>query len=155
MGKKRYSDKSDRDRDLYEAFKVQLDKARYPFLLTDVLEATVKSPAPRFYMSARRALEIITDIRGGNPPPMSDNKERMVRDIMTRLEVAENDNPGTSTKHLLEAILDQPAPEFYLKPTSAKTILCNEKRRQKHAQRMRDWSRMQRIERRKEQKLKR
>ncbi len=148
---KRVSETEDRNLDLLNVFRCELAKAEYPFLLTDVLQNTVSHPARRFYISARRAKEMILDIRAGKDVTMSSNKKKMIDEIMQRLEERENES-DKPILHLLEQILDEPAPEFYLKPTSAKVILCKEVQRQRLIEQEQIQRRNERIKKRQEKK---
>lgn len=139
---------SDRDKDLFDVFIKKMSESKYPICLTDVLKEVVKHPAKRFYVSSRRAHEIIVRIRNGEDVKLSPERERMFHCIMELVEEQEakyNDKP---LKHIIEDIIDQPAPEFYLKPSSAKIILHHERRRQKDMQQLRMESRRKRMEKR-------
>ena len=143
---KKHTETEDRNIDLLESFRDEISKAKYPFLLTDVLERTVMRPAKRFYISSRRAMEIINEIKTGRDLYMHHTKIRMMNEIIKRLDerVKLSDKP---IQYLLEEILDEPAPEFYLMPTSAKVILCKEMKRQRLIQQDQIRQRNERIER--------
>jgi len=148
---KRNSETEDRNLDLLHVFRDELGKASFPFLLTDVLQKTVSRPARRFYISARRAKEIIVGMRAGHDLYMNESKKKMVDEITQRLEEREKESDRPML-HLLEEILDEPAPEFYLKPTSAKVILCKEVQKQKFIQQEQIKTRNERIKQRNEKK---
>lgn len=79
---------------------------------------------------------------------MTPERKRMFNDIIKSIEEQESKYPDKPLKYIIEDVLDMPAPEFYLKPTSAKIILHYERKRQKHIQQMQIQSRNERMEKR-------
>jgi hypothetical protein len=114
----------ERDMDLLKAYKEALSEAQFPFLLSDVIAETIKKPAKRFYCATRGVYECIKAIRRGEVVDFgSDEKERMVKDIHSIVKDLEPEREGTHLKEIVEEALDKPAPEFYLKKSSAIVIL--------------------------------
>lgn len=114
---------SERDVDLLCAYRQALDKAKYPFSLNDILVATVKTPARRYYVGVRGVCRSIKKLRSGEELKISDERKRLILDILPRVEEIEHKHPGKLLRDVIEEILDSPAPEFYLKPSSAQIII--------------------------------
>lgn len=114
---------SERDEDLLRAYRNALDKASYPFSLTEILIATVKSPAKRYYVGVRGVCSAINKIRSGEEPEICDERKRLVHDILPKVEEIESKHPGILLRYAVESVLDSPAPEFYIKISSAKIII--------------------------------
>ena len=145
---------SERDKDLLRAYREVLEKTGYPFSLTEVMEKTVKKPAKRFYASFRYVYECIKALKDGRPIRYQQKeKERMIYEIWVRVQVEEKCNPDIKLNELVENILDSPAPEFFLKPSSAEVILCKAKRRQQFIEEQLIKDRYERIQRRKNRPL--
>ncbi|MDD4713174.1 MAG: hypothetical protein PHP34_07585 [Bacteroidales bacterium] len=145
---------SERDKDLLRAYREVLEKTGYPFSLTEVMEKTVKKPAKRFYASFRYVYECIKALKDGRPIRYQQKeKERMIYEIWERVQVEEKCNPDIKLNELVENILDSPAPEFFLKPSSAEVILCKAKRRQQFIEEQLIKDRYERIQRRKNRPL--
>lgn len=145
---------SERDRDLLRAYKEVLQEVEYPFSLNTVMELTVKKPAKRFYSSTRYAYICIKAMKENRPIRyQQEEKERMIREVWRRVQIEEKHNPGVKLDQIIELVMDQPAPEFYLKPSSAEVILCKAKRKERFIEEQKIQSRYERIQRRKARKL--
>lgn len=112
-----------RNSELYRSFSEQL---RNPLVSgnVDLYANTVRSPCSRFWVSERRAAEVVSALRkGGNLPAMLEEKRRMYVEIRKRAEEILAKNPGLSLSRAVEQAVWSPAPEFYLSPeTARKTI---------------------------------
>lgn len=141
---------SDRDKDLLEAYQKTIEKSEYPFNLTDVLQKTVKMPAKRFYSSTKYACMCIKAMKEGRPVIYhQEEKERMIREVWRRVQQEVKAHPDEKLDRLVELVMDRPAPEFYLKITSAKVILCKAKQKKRFNEEQLINSRYERIQRRK------
>lgn len=144
---------SERDMDLLKAYKESLDQACYPFLLSDVIEATIRKPAKRFYCATRGVYESIKIIRSGRDPSYcSEERKRLVNDVYERVLKLEVKNPDTHLKYLIEEVLDGPAPEFYLKKSSAIVILHHIQKHARYVEMQQNKTKNERMERRKNRK---
>ena len=118
------ADISDRDMDLLNAYKEVLSEIEAPFTLQDVMERTVRKPAKRFYSSTKYVYMCIKAIKEGRPIQyQQDEKKRMIHEVWERVQRLESEYPDMKLGHLVEMIMDSPAPEFYLKASSAEVIL--------------------------------
>lgn len=148
------SDISERDIDLLRAYKEVLSEIEYPFSLSDVMERTVRKPARRFYSSTKYAYMCVKALKEGKPVRYQQSeKERMIREVWKRVQQEEILRPNMKLDAIVELVMDRPAPEFYLKPSSAEVILCKAKRKQRFIEEQKIQSRYERIQRRKARKL--
>ncbi|MBD5203850.1 MAG: hypothetical protein HDS82_03120 [Bacteroidales bacterium] len=112
-----------RNGELYRSFSTQL---RNPMVENngELYLNTVKSPCSRFWVSERRAAEVVSALRkGSNLPAMLEEKRRMYEEIYKRTEDILVKNPELSLSRAVEQAVWSPAPEFYLSPeTARKTI---------------------------------
>ena len=116
-----------RNKDLQACFYRVLSEMN-PIVLDEALELTVNSPAKRFYISADRAYGVLIrwDLHGVTRL-ISDERQEMYEELYERIKVLKPLYPNTPLMHMVEMVIEQPAPKFYLKIKSAKTILCNYK----------------------------
>lgn len=142
-----------RNRDLFEAFKRIIDDTPFPIRLKDVLPRTVCQPAKKFYISSRNAMEMVVRLRNGEIIDMTPERSRLFRNIMDLVAEQELKKPGTPLRNIIEEVIDMPAPEFYLKPSSAKIILHYERKKQKYLQQSQIRDRYDRIRNRKLAKI--
>lgn len=141
---------SDRDRDLLEAYQKAIEISDYPFSLTDVLQKTVNMPAKRFYSSTKYACMCIKAMKQGKPVIYQQKeKERMIHEVFSRVQQEEIAHPDVKLDQLIEIVMDRPAPEFYLKISSAKVIICKAKQKKRFNEEQLINSRYDRIQRRK------
>lgn len=92
---------------------------------TDCLKIAVNTPCSRFWVSEERAAVIIAALmRGENPlESMGPNKREMYEEIYSRFLAEFNKDPAQPIRDLVHDVVMQPAPKFYLTPTSAGVIL--------------------------------
>lgn len=130
---KRYCATDERDKDLYDAYRNVLKGVSGDATLDEILYLTVKHPARRFYVSERVAYNLVkAAINGeGVKPQASDERKRIVRDIMYLVGCELLEHPDDPLYDIVSRVIDSPAPEFYIKPSSANVILHYEKKRQK------------------------
>ena len=141
---------SKRDQDLLNAYNSALEQASYPFLLCEVIQKAISMPAKQFYCAVRGVYETIREIERGQRPTFScPERERLVMDIYEKVIVLRLKKPDVHLKHIVEEVIDSPAPEFYLKETSAIVILHHIKKQAKVNEIIKNISRNERIERRK------
>lgn len=119
----------ERNADLYSAYIDVLKCHDRPLLYKDILDLTVRRPAKRFYISSSRAYLIIKAVKKGETMSLSKEKQRMFNEIMKRVDVELQ--KGICLRHAVEFVIDQPAPEFYIKSSSAKILLHYERKRQR------------------------
>ena len=87
-------------------------------------------PASRFWVSASRAAVVLADItRGDNLCSMRPNKREMYFEIHRRVKELKQRHINWSIPQLIEAVIAQPAPKFYLAPGSARVIILKARKK--------------------------
>ena len=118
----------DRNKDLYENYKrvISMEKS---IVLPDVLRKTVESPAKRFYISSDRVYGVLVrwKKKGEIIKLITEERQEMYEEIYRRVLELEKSMPDLPLLHVIEIIIEQPAPKFYITPKSADVILCKHK----------------------------
>ena len=115
---------SARNKDLFSVFRDKLEKAKR-VRIPDIVRDTVKSPAKRFYISDRRAQDVITRmLEGESIEGMRPERKRMFQEIYKRCLEEMNAGKAMPLVELVRDVISQPAPEFYITPGSAIVYLC-------------------------------
>lgn len=96
-------------------------------------EKTAKSPAPRYYISAKEAHEKLRRMVVGDTSivdAMSERKKRMYYSLFEKLQVLsqKKDMIGKSLWFMCPFLVTQPAPEFFISASTVKQIFSNYKR---------------------------
>lgn len=93
-----------------------------------LLTAVVNSPAKRFYTSEEQAARVIRGmLKGQLYPKMKPLTKEMYLEIFARVKAHLRYHPDTCIQHLVERIVQSPAPKFYLTPRSLEQKLCDMK----------------------------
>lgn len=122
-----------RDRSLLRAYRELIGQTKH-IALADVLERLVAMPTERFYVSEWSATIVIARmLKGDDLSSMMPNKRRMYEDILARVKQLMEDDGSLSLYDAVWQAVNQPAPQFYLTPASAKVILYNAKREERLA----------------------
>lgn len=129
--RKRYCGTDERNKDLYDAYRDVISNTCGSVSLEEILKRTVRHPARKFYISVRRASDLVGAVERGDEIKVSPERRRMIDDIIIRVNHERDKYPDKCLRFILEEVIDSPAPEFYLKPTSANIILHHEKKRRK------------------------
>lgn len=98
----------------------------------EVCRRVANAPAPRYYVTARRAIEVVWRIHNGKPM----NRQRSLRgdmyaDIYKRALAMMKDT-GRGLANCVSRIIEKPAPSFYVSPGTVRNIVSqvmSEKRR--------------------------
>ena len=144
---------SERDYDLLNAYREVLRSIPYPFLLSDVVCKAIRHPAKRFYCASRGVYETIKKLRAGEQVHYcGEERERLINDVMMRVDIRELYEPTLSLKQIVEDVLESPAPEFYLKPSSGIIILHKIQKHARYVEHIKTQDRNERIQRRKNRK---
>lgn len=102
--------------------------------IENIMIIAANSPAPRFYCTFEQARRIVSLLdRGKELPIENENKIRMYKELHRRFVEARN-KTGIKSFSLLEEIITQPAPSFYLDFETFRALVykaMNEKRRGK------------------------
>lgn len=92
--------------------------------MTDIFKCVVEMPATRFWVSSSRAAVVVASIiRGDDLHYMRSNKREMFFEIYRRVKELQPIHPRLSLPRLIEIVLAQPAPKFYLAPGSARVLI--------------------------------
>lgn len=114
-----------RNAELHKAFMAILsDSSIRVKSLCDMFALAAAAPCSRFWVSDERAAEVISALLSGKEfPDMVCQKRRMYDEILHRVKVILEENPGIPVAHAVLRVVNSPAPEFYLTPLSARTII--------------------------------
>lgn len=98
--------------------------------MPDVFKNVVEMPASRFWVSASRAAVVVASImRGDKLDYMRPNKREMFFEIHRRVVELRRSCSDWSIPKLIEAVIAQPAPKFYLAPGSARVLILKAKKK--------------------------
>lgn len=110
---------------LLREFKARLGTIRYARAnsIFPLLAAEVK--APRFYINEDRALSLINKYlkEGQWPKRMSPNKQRMMSDILLRVNALRAVRSDMTLREAVYEVVNSEAPSLYLTPASMRTML--------------------------------
>lgn len=120
--------KQQRDDDLLDAFYSVYSNSKEYRPLPEILQETVNQKSKRFYVSSIWAYNVVCNIKNGQDiSSMSPNKQRMFKEIyrLTNEALSENKKNGIKLPllHVVETVVEEEAPCFYLTPQSAGVIL--------------------------------
>lgn len=93
-----------------------------------LLQAVVNSPAKRFYTSEEQASRVIRGMfKGELYPKMKPLTKEMYLEIFARAKQYIRTHPDECIQYVVEKIVQQQAPKFYLTPRSLEQKLCEMK----------------------------
>lgn len=89
--------------------------------LSEIGERIVNSPSPRFWVSEERAAVVISAIMKGKPilKTMRPTKREMFEEIYRRIVELKKAHPDWKLCQLACAVVNSPAPKFYMEASSA------------------------------------
>lgn len=97
--------------------------------MPEVFKRIVELPATRFWVSSSRAAVVVANIRRGDDLHyMRSNKREMYFEIHHRVETLRTIRPDLSSSRLVELVLAQPAPKFYMAPGTARILILKGKK---------------------------
>ena len=92
--------------------------------MDEVYQRIVNSKSKRFWVSEEQASKVVSYMMRGNKIDyMSDNKRKMFEEIYARVIKMREEHPDIRLFHLVEIIVAQEAPCFYMTSGSAKVII--------------------------------
>ena len=115
----------------YESYK-ELKKSKPFATQNEVIEYAVKSEAPRFYVTfenARRFVSLL--LRKKKLPIVNENKLEMYKEIYRRYIKQMKDCNKRYKYLILEKIIEEPAPSFYLEEETFRGIIYKTLRNRK------------------------
>lgn len=98
--------------------------------ILDIYEQASLMPASRFWVSPRRAKNVVASImRGDRLLRMRPTKRDMFFEIYRRVCQLREHYPDMILPHLVEKVVEQPAPRFYLSPISARVAIVQARKK--------------------------
>ena len=110
---------------LYAVYKRGLDEGRFDSLYA-AGRWCARQPAPCFYISAKRASLLLGRVFAGETlTDINASQRRMVVRLMGDYEryLKEHPDNSLSRERILEMLVDEPAPEFYMTGDAARRVL--------------------------------
>ena len=110
---------------LYAVYKKGLDEGRFDSLYA-AGRWCARQPAPCFYISAKRASLLLGRVFAGETlTDINASQRRMVARLLEDSERYRAEHPGCtlSRERILELLVDEPAPEFYMTGDAARRVL--------------------------------
>lgn len=90
----------------------------------NILKKTVNTPCSRFWVSEKRALDIIKKMMSGdNLARMTKTRREMFREIYRRVQQEIKKNPSADLYDIVVSVINRPAPKFYITEKSANVII--------------------------------
>lgn len=122
-----------RDKDLFRVYREIISNVRR-IDIYKVAEEVANHPAKCFYVSEARALNVIRKMmKGENLDKILPLRKEMYEEIYRRVKEMRAKHPNRPLRDIVETILCQPAPRFYLTKSSCLTILYRIFRRKCYA----------------------
>lgn len=116
--------KQQRNDDLMRAYHELIKSAQY-ILMPEIYHKVVNMPTRRFWISEGRAAIVISAMmKGDTLENMGPLKREMYNEIYSRVIKLREKKPDLPIIQLVEMVVEQPAPKFYLTPGSAKVLIC-------------------------------
>lgn len=113
----------ERTHDLLKAYFHYIGACRH-ISMPDVFKRVVEMPASRFWISSPRASVVIARMmRGDDLNYMRPNKREMFFEIYRRFSSLRTKYPKLSIPRLIDKVLAQPAPKFYMAPGTARVLI--------------------------------
>ncbi len=113
-----------RNRDLERAYHAALRKYWHnDMVIKKFITRVVESGAPRFYITERKLLVIVSKIRKGESVGRNPDKVRMYNDLYKVYCEKEAEMPCHRKIDIASAAIHTKAPSFYIKPQQAGNII--------------------------------
>lgn len=120
--------KEHRDSELLDSFLTVL-KTSVNIPLRDMYGLAALRPSSRFWVSEGRAAVVIGAMtRGMMPDNTIPQRREMYEEIYRRVCCMMRENPNLCLTHAVREVIYQAAPQFYLTPKSARTIIYRARR---------------------------
>lgn len=116
--------RDERNADLLCVFRECIMNSPADESMDEVYQRIVNSKSKRFWVSEEQASKVVSYMMKGNKIDyMSDNKRKMFEEIYIRVMKMREENPNIRLFRLVEIIVSQEAPCFYMTSGSAKVII--------------------------------
>lgn len=120
---------AERSRDLLRAYFRHVEMSKH-VSMPDVFKSVVDMPASRFWVSVARAVIVVASIMHGDKlKSMRPNKREMYLEIHRRVINLRQTHSDWSLPKLVEDVVSQPAPKFYLAPGSARALILKARKK--------------------------
>lgn len=129
-----------RDRELHARF-IEVLRSSRDIPLRDLYVAAAHRPASRFWVGEERATEVISSLlraeksqREEMLDSMLEKRREMYLEILTRVKRMREKMPEVCLSKIVEIVVGEEAPEFYLSDQSARSIIsriAKEKRKKR------------------------
>lgn len=114
--------------DLLKAYFKHLSECSH-ISMPEVYRCVVEMPATRFWVSASRAAVVVSRImRGDKLYDMRPTKREMFFEIHRRAVALQKEFSDRSIRSIIEEVVAQSAPKFYLAPSSARALILKAKK---------------------------
>lgn len=123
--------KASRNGALYEVFRKGLSEGSFA-TMRDAARYVCRQPAPRYYIEAEKASILVGRIlHGVSLINLNSCSRRMAWQLYRRYREYLEAHPGCglSRERVMEILIDEPAPEFYLEAQRVRKILYQERRK--------------------------
>lgn len=111
-----------RDKELVDIFNEKLRTSRKT--VKEIIDETAQSPSSRFWITPRKALlHIHRLIEGDTLPEMLPRHRERYIELRTRFEIIKKQQPKLKDCEIARIVVEQPAPSFYLMPTTATKLI--------------------------------
>ena len=125
--------KEERDQDLHRSF-MEVLKTAVGVPLREMFGLAAARPSRRFWVSEGRASIVIGAMMRGEA--LSDKvlpkRRAMYEEIYRRVRQCMEENPRLCMTHAVNEVVYQPAPEFYIEPEAARSIIYRYRQRRKN-----------------------
>lgn len=129
MTRSTFEYEEERNENLLRAF-YERCKATPSAQVSTIISDTVGMPSDRFYVSDERAARVINALlQGREYPKMLPTHRQMYAEILRRVIELREVHPHWCVMQLVRQVLRTPAPQFYLTPSSAYTIIQRHRHR--------------------------
>lgn len=116
---------------LYSVYKEGLQKGRFASLY-DAARVIAREQAPCFYISAKRASLLLGKIKARvSLINLNESQRKMAWQLWFnyRAYIERHPDNSLSRERILEMLVEEPAPEFYISTDGARKLLCEQIRR--------------------------
>jgi hypothetical protein len=137
---------AERDADLLRAYK-EVISVRDNIGYSEIIARIAKSPSRRFWVSEKRAYDVICSLLRGKSLDrnMYPTRKAMFMEIFRRFKIYQQEHPSLTKKDIIWHVCNEEAPSFYLTPKSIEVTLNRVRREEKHRCREQRKRRLQHI----------
>lgn len=123
---------ADRDADLLRAYK-EVISVRDNIGYSEIIARLAKSPSSRFWVSEKRAYDVICSLLRGKKLShnMYPTRRAMFMEIFRRFKIYQEQHPSLTKKEIIWHVCNEEAPSFYLTPKSIEVTLNKVRREEK------------------------